>query len=125
MLLLLPHRICFSVHHFLLHRNGPAFGARGPFKDRGTPLTYSSESVPPSPHYCGLNELKFVYLFIYLGYIITSNSKIDKKVDNRQAKASRGNNIETRVVQKTLEERLKISVYRAIILANLLFDSEL
>ena len=80
-----------------------------------------------SPHITiSRTELKAVHLFTYLGCTITSDTKIDREVDNRQAKANSAfGRLYKRVwSNKHLKKGTKICVYQAIILTTLLYSFE-
>ena len=86
----------------------------------------------PREEYClphitiGETVLKTVQQFTYLGCTIISDAKIDRKVDNRLAKANSAfGRLSKRVwKKKNLKKGTKISVYRAIVLTTLLYGSE-
>ena len=71
-------------------------------------------------------ELKAVYPFTYLGYTITPDAKIDRKVHKRMAKANSSFcGLYKRVWNnKHLKKGTKISVYTAVVLTTLLSDYE-
>ena len=74
----------------------------------------------------GVDVLKPVHQFTYLGCAITSDAKIDREVDNRLAKANSAfGRLYKRVWNsKHLKNVTKISVYRAVVLTTLLYGSE-
>ena len=47
------------------------------------------EKYHPSSNIIGMTELKVTHQFFYLGYIIISDAKINKKIKNKLTKASR------------------------------------
>ena len=74
----------------------------------------------------GDTELKTTQQFIYLGCTISSDAKIDKEIDNRLAKANSSfGKLYKRVWNnKSLKNKMKIGVYRAVVLTTLLYGSE-
>ncbi|XP_051667216.1 uncharacterized protein LOC127481693 [Manacus candei] len=87
----------------------------------------ASQEVFHHPHITiGESELKSVQKFNYLGSLISSDSKIDREIDNRLAKAySAFRKLHKRIWQnKHLKKSTKISVYRAIVLSALLYGSK-
>ncbi|XP_037780164.1 uncharacterized protein LOC119576558 [Penaeus monodon] len=94
-------------------------------EDRGPPPASTPAHRPPHIT-IGETELKVVHQFTYLGCTITSDSKIDREVDNRLAKANSAfGRLYKRVWNnKQLKKGTKISVYRAVILTTLLYCSE-
>ena len=86
----------------------------------------------PKETYClphitvGETELKAVQQFTYLGCTITSDTKINKEVDNRLAKANSAfGRLYSHVwSNKHLKIATTISIYRAVVLPTLLYGSE-
>ena len=74
----------------------------------------------------GETELKAVHEFTYLGCTITSDAKINRKVDNRLVKANSvfGRHYKRVWNSKHLKKGTKFSFYRAIVLTTLLYSSE-
>ena len=73
----------------------------------------------------GKTVLKSVQQFTYLGYIILSDARIDKEVDNRLAKANSAfGRLYKRVWNTNLKNKTKILVYQAIVLTTLPYGSE-
>ena len=79
------------------------------------------------PHFT-IDEAVFktVHQFAYLGCTITSHAKIDREIDNRQAKSNNafGGLYKKVWKNKHLKKGIKISVYRAVILTTLLYGSK-
>ena len=72
------------------------------------------------------SELKSVHQFSYLGSTIFSDAKLNKEIDSRLAKASTavGRLCKRVWINRHLKKHAKISVYRAAVLAKLLYNSE-
>ncbi|XP_076065288.1 uncharacterized protein LOC143039298 [Oratosquilla oratoria] len=74
----------------------------------------------------GDTELKSTQQFTYLGSTISSDARIEKKIDNRLSKANSSfERLYKRVWNnKNLRSKTKIHVYRAVVLTTLLYGSE-
>ncbi|XP_069778346.1 uncharacterized protein [Narcine bancroftii] len=74
----------------------------------------------------GHTKLKAVNQFTYLDCNISSDARIDNKIDNRLAKANSAfGRLHKRVWKNNqLKNLTKISVYRAVVIPTLLFDSK-
>ncbi|XP_076058860.1 uncharacterized protein LOC143035786 [Oratosquilla oratoria] len=74
----------------------------------------------------GDTELKSTQQFTYLGSTISSDTRIDKEIDNRLSKAnsSFGRLCKRVWNNKNLKSKTKIHVYRTVVLTNLLYGSE-
>ncbi|KAJ7417948.1 hypothetical protein WISP_61900 [Willisornis vidua] len=103
------------------------FGLKVSLKKTEVLYQPAAQEVFHHPHITiGESELKLVQQFTYLGSIISSDSKIDKEIDYRLAKAYRAfGKLHKRVwSDKYLKRSTKICVYRAIVLSTLLYGSE-
>ena len=71
----------------------------------------------------GDDEFKAIQRFTYLGYIISSDAKIDRKIQNRLSKAySVFGSLTKRVwTNKHLKKATKDSMHRAIVMNSLLY----
>ncbi|XP_069742434.1 uncharacterized protein [Narcine bancroftii] len=88
----------------------------------------------PTPHHdyqpphisIGHTKLKTVNQFTYLGCTISSDARIDKKIDNRLTKANSAfGRLHKRVWKNNqLKSLTKISVYKAVVIPTFLFGSE-
>ena len=71
-------------------------------------------------------ELKSIQLFTYLGCIISSDARINKEIDNRLSMTNSSiGRLDKRVWStKSLKNKTRIQVYRAVVLTTHLYGSE-
>ena len=97
-----------------------------PQEDRGSSPAHSTGSLPSCPVTIVETERESVQQFTYPCGIISSDARINKKVDNRLAKANGAlGRLYKRVWNnKNLKNKTKILVYLAVVLTILLYSSK-